>query len=384
MGALTLKEQSQRNRDGTAELAEFLKSCIDTSINFDGSGISENGFDVRINYLNNGRLEVDFIPFMPFAGLLNEGLYEQIGSVLATALVPMATRISGTGMQVKPTGSTELSNARAFAYQFLVGNVQRIMVRDLSQVKVPNGVIPLMLDGTGHVICSYDTKSQNDMIAVSGFSGGGKTLMLLYLISCYLKLGSEIVIIDPKTDQALYRYARKQNLLYVSPMMGKSDLNFVAILQRTLRAALNQIQERQQRMAKVPSYTPRRLVIVLDELLSLIALIGTTKEGKEITGLITKLMVMGRSSNVSVIIASQQLNASVLPTSCREQLSLRLQLTPNLNAKNCSFLFPTLEHPENIIIPEDQYQFGRGLVEVVDGSNQVLPFLSPLIVQGGH
>lgn len=383
MRALMLEEQSQRNRDGTAELAEFLKSCIDTSINFDGSGISENGFDVRINHLDNGRLEVDFIPFMPFAGLLNEGLYEQIGSVLATALVPMATRITGTGMQVKPTGSTELSNARAFVYQFLVGNVQRIKV-DLSHVEVPNGVIPLMLDSSGHIICGYNTLTLNNMIGISGISGGGKTLILLYLISCYLKLGSEIVIIDPKTDQALYHYARKQNLLYVSPAMGKADLNFVAVLQRTLRGALNQIQERQQRMAKDPSFTPRRLVIVLDELLSLIALIGTTKEGKEITGLITKLMVMGRSSNVSVIIASQQLNANVLPTSCREQLSLRLQLTPNLNAKNCSFLFPTLEHPENIIIPEDQYQFGRGLVEIVDGSNQVLPFLSPLIVQGGH
>ena len=286
-------------------------------------------------------------------------------------------------MQVKPTGSTELSNARAFVYQFLVGNVQRIKV-DLSHVEVPNGVIPLMLDSSGHIICGYNTLTLNNMIGISGISGGGKTLMLLYLISCYLKLGSEVVIIDPKTDQALYRYARKQNLLYVSPTMGKADLNFVAILQRTLRAALDQIQERQQRMAKDPSYTPRRLVIVLDELLSLIALIGTTKEGKEITGLITKLMVMGRSSNVSVIIASQQLNASVLPTSCREQLSLRLQLTPNLNAKNCSFLFPTLEHPENIIIPEDKYHFGRGLIEVVDGSNQVLPFLSPLIVQGGH
>lgn len=383
MGALTLKEQSQRNRDGTAELAEFLKSCIDTSINFDGSGISENGFDVRINYLDNGWLEIDFIPFMPFAGLLNEGLYEQIGSVLATALVPMATRITGTGMQVKPTGSTELSNARAFAYQFLVGNVQRIKV-DLSHVEVPNGVIPLMLDSSGHIICGYNTLTLDNMIGISGISGGGKTLMLLYLISCYLKLGSEIVIIDPKTDQALYHYAHKQNLLYVSPAMGKADLNFVAVLQRTLRGALNQIQERQQRMAKDPSFTPRRLVIVLDELLSLIALIGTTKEGKEITGLITKLMVMGRSSNVSVIIASQQLNASVLPTSCREQLSLRLQLTPNLNAKNCAFLFPTLEHPENIIIPEDKYHFGRGLIEVVDGSNQVLPFLSPLIVQGDH
>lgn len=383
MRALMSEEQSQRNRDGTAELAEFLKSCIDTSINFDGSGISENGFDVRINHLDNGMLEVDFIPFMPFAGLLNEGLYEQIGSVLATALVPMATRITGTGMQVKPTGSTELSNARAFAYQFLVGNVQRIKV-DLSHVEVPNGVIPLMLDSSGHIICGYNTLTLDNMIGISGISGGGKTLMLLYLISCYLKLGSEIVIIDPKTDQALYRYASKQNLLYVSPAMGKADLNFVAVLQRTLRGALNQIQERQQRMVKDPSFTPRRLVIVLDELLSLIALIGTTKEGKEITGLITKLMVMGRSSNVSVIIASQQLNANVLPTSCREQLSLRLQLTPNLNAKNCSFLFPTLEHPENIIIPEDQYQFGRGLVEVVDGSNQVLPFLSPLIVQGGH
>lgn len=383
MRALMLEEQSQRNRDGTAELAEFLKSCIDTSINFDGSGISENGFDVRINHLDNGRLEVDFIPFMPFAGLLNEGLYEQIGSVLATALVPMATRITGAGMQVKPTGSTELSNARAFAYQFLVGNVQRIKV-DLSRVEVSNGVIPLMLDSSGHIICGYNTLALDNMIGISGISGGGKTLMLLYLISCYLKLGSEVVIIDPKTDQALYHYARKQNLLYVSPVMGKSDLNFVAVLQRTLRGALNQIQERQQRMAKDPSYTPRRLVIVLDELLSLIALIGTTKEGKEITGLITKLMVMGRSSNVSVIIASQQLNANVLPTSCREQLSLRLQLTPNLNAKNCAFLFPTLEHPENIIIPKDKYQFGRGLVEVVDGSNQVLPFLSPLIVQGGH
>lgn len=383
MRALMLEEQSQRNRDGTAELAEFLKSCIDTSINFDGSGISENGFDVQINYLDNGRLEIDFIPFMPFAGLLNEGLYEQIGSILATALVPMATRITGAGMQVKPTGSTELSNARAFVYQFLVGNVQRIKV-DLFHVEVSNGVIPLMLDSSGHIICGYNTLTLNNMIGISGISGGGKTLMLLYLISCYLKLGSEIVIIDPKTDQALYRYASKQNLLYVSPTMGKADLNFVAILQRTLRAALNQIQERQQRMAKDPSFTPRRLVVVLDELLSLIALIGTTKEGKEITGLITKLMVMGRSSNVSVIIASQQLNASVLPTSCREQLSLRLQLTPNLNAKNCSFLFPTLEHPENIIIPEDKWQFGRGLVEVVDGSNQVLPFLSPLIVQGGH
>lgn len=58
MRALMLEEQSQRNRDGTAELAEFLKSCIDTSINFDGSGIPKMGLmsELTISTMEDSRL----------------------------------------------------------------------------------------------------------------------------------------------------------------------------------------------------------------------------------------------------------------------------------------------------------------------------------------
>lgn len=356
---------------------EYLKNVINSAIDLKSSGAYSNGFDVKIVPLNDSQFEVYFIPFMPFDVLINKDLYYKIGQALSVALTPFATYLEGNGMVIKSTNSDDLSCARGLVYRFMKATVNRLNFDSVDEINFSSGVIPLMSNSMGNPICRYDINVQNNMIGVSGISGGGKSYMLMYLAQAYYSSGASIFIVDPKNDDKLYRFSRKRSdCTYLSPVNGKSDLDFVTKVNNLLNNCVRNIQERQTKMANDPDYNPRRIVLILDELLALTATMKR-QEKVNLMSTLTKVIVMGRASKIGVIVASQQFSADALPTACREQLSLKIMLSPQLNKQNCSFLFPELEDPSGIIIPEDNVPYGRGIVQIADGVSPVLPLLAP-------
>lgn len=363
--------------DSDNSFVEYLKDVINSAIDLKSSGVYSNGFDVKVVPLNDSQFEVYFIPFMPFDVLVNKDLYYKIGQALSVALTPFATYLEGNGMVVKSTGSDDLSSARGLVYRFMKATVNRMNFDSVNDVNFSNGVIPLMRNSAGSPICLYDTNRQNNMIGVSGISGGGKSYMLMYLAQAYYSSGASLFIIDPKNDDKLFRFSKfRSDCAYLSPVNGKSDLDFVTKVSNLLNKCVRMIQERQTKMANDSSYNPRRVVLILDELLALTATMKR-QDKANLMSTLTKVIVMGRASKIGVIVASQQFSADALPTACREQLSLKIMLSPQLNKQNCSFLFPELEDPSGIIIPEDEVPFGRGIVQIADGVSSVLPLLAP-------
>lgn len=348
---------------------EYLKNVINSAIDFKSSGTYSNGFDVKIVPLNDSQFEVYFIPFMPFDVLINKDLYYKIGQALSVALTPFATYLEGNGMVIKSTNSDDLSCARELVYRFMKATVNRLNFDSIDEINFSNGVIPLMSNSMGQ----YDTNIQNNMIGVSGISGGRKSYMLMYLAQAYYSSGASVFVVDPKNDDKLYRFSRKRSdCTYLSPVNGKSDLDFVTKVNNLLNNCVRNIQERQIKMINDSSYNPRKIVLILDELLALTATMKR-QEKANLMSTLTKVIVMGRASKIGVIIASQQFSADALPTACQEQLSLKIMLSPQLNKQNCSFLFPELEDPSGIILPEDNIPYGRGIVQIADGVTLLAP-----------
>lgn len=363
--------------DSDSSFVEYLKDVINSAIDLKSSGVYSNGFDVKVVPLNDSQFEVYFVPFMPFDVLVNKDLYYKIGQALSVALTPFATYLEGNGMVVKSTGSDDLSSARGLVYRFMKATVNRMNFDSVDDVNFSNGVIPLMRNSAGSPICLYDINRQNNMIGVSGISGGGKSYMLMYLAQAYYSSGASLFIIDPKNDDKLFHFSKsRSDCAYLSPVNGKSDLDFVTKVSNLLNKCVRMIQKRQTKMANDSSYSPRRVVLILDELLALTATMKR-QDKVNLMSTLTKVIVMGRASKIGVIVASQQFSADALPTACREQLSLKVMLSPQLNKQNCSFLFPELEDPSGIIIPEDNVPFGRGIVQIADGVSPVLPLLAP-------
>ena len=115
------------------------------------------------------------------------------------------------------------------------------------------------------------------------------------------------------------------------------------------------------------------MTIVIDEVLALSE--GVNKAIKEsLFALLSQIALLGRATQVHLLLVSQRFDHQSIPVSVREQLNVLIQVG-NINKKTTQFLFPDLD-PEGIVIPIGK---GTGLIQVIDNEQpyQVLPLLCP-------
>ena len=108
---------------------------------------------------------------------------------------------------------------------------------------------------------------------------------------------------------------------------------------------------------------------------------GVTKSIKgAFYALLSQIALMGRATNVHLILVSQRFDHNTIPVSVREQLNVLIQLG-NINAKTTQFLFPDFD-PSGIVIPPGK---GTGLIQIIDDIHpyQVQPFLAPTYTLDG-
>lgn len=104
--------------------------------------------------------------------------------------------------------------------------------------------------------------------------------------------------------------------------------------------------------------------------------------------LLDQLFLMGRATNIVVIISSQNFKigdsgSGFISSSARDQLNLKILLSshPSVSPSEGRFLFKD-EDVNSVVLNQDGNKFGIGIIEgpqADDPQSRILPFNSPII-----
>lgn len=165
-------------------------------------------------------------------------------------------------------------------------------------------------------------------VLLAGSTKSGKTVMIENLVAQYLRLGSEVKLLDPKKGELSWLVGKKledrlgYKVVYNSPFQ----------IAGALREAVEEMNRRFQVMADNPdAYISKGkvlswaevngnypLVIVLDEGIAFKTEAETTKEGKqayqEAMSNLGSLLVKSRQASIEVIVGLQRASSDFIPT----------------------------------------------------------------------
>lgn len=331
------------------------------ALGIDGETTYTNSFEIAIR--SDGFI---FIPRFPAGYVLDDQLYQRIYQIANAAFYPNYTLLKQNGIYFVPLFDNPIEVRRGLYFPWRKGTAQRLKFDNIEDyfANRKEKTIPLMKDFS----VDYDKVTS---IAIAGNSGAGKSYFLTYLLNALFNV-SDLIIIDPKRDQPS-RWARDHGFRALYPTENSSKSDYVSSVNDQLSKALNTIYNRQAALYDNQSKDFKPITIVIDEVLALTE--GVNKSVKDsFYALLSQIALLGRATRVHLILCSQRLDHTAVPTSVREQINVSVQLG-NINKKTTQFLFPDLD-PTGLVIPMGQ---GTGIIQVVDDDHpyNVLPFLAP-------
>ncbi|MBS9334833.1 cell division protein FtsK [Fructobacillus sp. M1-13] len=338
-----------------------LIQSLNLALNIDNETSYNHAFDIQAN--QDGFW---FIPRLPAGFVVDSALYDKIYRISGAILYPNWTLLKQNGAYFVPTHSQDFHTQRALFFPWVEGNAKRLVIDDIDEFteKWVNNKLPIMenldinIDKINH-------------IGIAGQSGSGKSTFLIFLLYLLKERGS-ITICDPKLDSPS-RFARKFDIPVIAPVEVQNQNDFVSSVTAMLSQHLDLIHDRQRELYKDPNAKFEHNYIVIDELLAL-----TENVAKNVAGafqsVISQIALLGRATNVHLILVSQRFDAHALSTATREQLNVLIQIG-NINSRTTSFLMPDLD-PNGIVVPQG---IGSGLIQIIDSEHpyQVLPLLTP-------
>lgn len=326
-------------------------------------------------YSNNVSTKIDgnkiYITFnSPTSFKINQDLYFKIFDVLNVPLFPILTLIPKEQMMVEEFPSSNISNSRAFVYPFRIGVPKRKIYSTLSSFEnsFSDKIFEIM---TGIEFSMKDLTS----IAIASTSGGGKSYLIHQFLFYFKKIGAEMIIIDGKKDLPA-KFAKKYGIKLITNNASKSDDNVLAEICDEL-SYLNEIITTRQNMLfenKVKESELKPIVLVFDEIGAFTSL--ASKNIKEtFFKLLTKILTLGRQSKVHVLLSSQRLDATTIPTICKEQCNCLIQLG-NLSSNNLQYLFPDFKN-FSMLLPIDE--IGNKGCGIISLNGELHTFMVPTI-----
>ncbi|HFU5177515.1 TPA: FtsK/SpoIIIE domain-containing protein [Streptococcus pyogenes] len=191
-------------------------------------------------------------------------------------------------------------------------------------------------------------------VLLAGSTKSGKTVMIENLVAQYLRLSSEIKLLDPKKGELSWLLGKKledrlgYRIVYNSPFQ----------IAGALREAVEEMNRRFQVMAdnpdiyiskgKVLSWADVKgnypLIIVLDEGIAFKTEAETTKEGKqayqEAMSNLGSLLVKSRQASIEVIVGLQRASSDFIPTYMRQNFGTALLLgSTTADSDSCRMMF---------------------------------------------
>lgn len=343
------------------ELEAYLLQSLNMALQINGETSYTNSFDVQVQ--DEGFL---FIPRLPASYIVDNDLYQNIYLISNAALYPEFTLLKQAGIYFVPLDTKDIHVKRALFFPWKKGISKRLVINDINffTKNVPTNTIPIMDNFTINI-------DNVTSIGIAGNSGSGKSYLLTYMLHILNNI-SDLLIIDPKFDLPS-RWARDNNVRVIAPNKNRSKSDFVSAVNNELSKCLDLILQRQQILYDNPNTKFEHFTAVIDEVLALSE--GVSRPIKEsFFSLLSQISLLGRASNVHLLLVSQRFDNNAIPISVREQMNVLIQVG-NINTKTTQFLFPDL-NLDGIVIPQG---IGTGLIQVIDSEHpfQVVPLLTP-------
>lgn len=342
------------------EICDVARRTIDNVLGAENSSYT-NTFKVE--------LEADrllFIPLVPTPLVVDEELNKKLYNALAFALYPYFTLLAPDGVDIVATRNTNYSTRRALAFTLRKGIPQRLYFEDYPKQQPGNFRVPVM----ENYKINFELETS---IGVSGASGTGKSTFVNYLIECLSTAGADMHVIDPKSDE-LSKLAKSKGLKCFKAADYTNSNDFVNAVNDLLKKYIDLIHKRQKDYLETGKRDHKRYYIVIDELIALIASANKTA-ADTLKQQLETIAVIGRSSNVSLILIAQDWNvaSSGISTTLRNQISVKVALG-RPSKSSLQYLFPDID---SIIVPAGP---GTGVISsnsAMDG--RAYPILAPTV-----
>ena len=168
--------------------------------------------------------------------------------------------------------------------------------------------------------------SERAHIAVWGRTGSKKTTVLFGIILQLFTMGADVRFIDGKDEFSSFKgfYPADKIVSDIDPVFEQLK-DILAIIKERQKIMANEVQKRQKIGLKASEVGLQPVVLVADEIGSIVALMDS-KQSKKFVADLTAIIQRGRSVGVSVIASTQDPSTDTLPQKIRQQFATKVLL----------------------------------------------------------
>ena len=168
--------------------------------------------------------------------------------------------------------------------------------------------------------------SERAHIAVWGRTGSKKTTVLFGIILQLFTMGADVRFIDGKDEFSSFKgfYPSDKIVSDIDPVFEQLE-DILAIIKKRQKLMADEVQKRQKIGLKASEVGLRPVVLVADEIGSIVALMDS-KQSKKFVADLTAIIQRGRSVGVSVIASTQDPSTDTLPQRIRQQFASKVLL----------------------------------------------------------
>lgn len=168
--------------------------------------------------------------------------------------------------------------------------------------------------------------SERAHIAIWGKTGSKKTTVLFGIILQLFSMGADVRFIDGKDEFSAFSgfYPIEKIVSVPDDVFGQLE-DILAIIKERQKIMADEVQKRGKMGLKASEVGLRPVVLVADEIGSIVALMDT-KQTKKFIADLTAIIQRGRSVGVSVIASTQDPSTDTLPQKIRQQFATKILL----------------------------------------------------------
>jgi hypothetical protein len=180
--------------------------------------------------------------------------------------------------------------------------------------------------------------SERPHIAVYGRTGSKKSTVLLGWILQLFAMYADVRFLDGKDEFSAFKnfYPSGKISSEIDDVFNQLD-DILEIVKKRQKIMSNEVRKRKKIGLKASDVGLRPVVLIADEVGSLVALMDS-KQSKKFIADLTAIIQRGRSVGVSVIISTQDPSVETLPSKIRQQFSTKILLgSANADTQRMAF-----------------------------------------------